>query len=426
MIESTDNALAALIELGTVEEMTSLANQEVALEERPAVNSHVHLPPNFSAFDTAAQAVELAAEQGVGVLGSSNYYDFDVYAPFAKRARELNVFPLFGLEIIVNIEEFTAKNMLINDPGVPGKMYICGKGITRFAEMNEQAVEGMNTIRSNDCARIERLVALMNKVFAAKGVPVELSVEQIAEKVAARHGVPRATVYLQERHVSQAFQEALFEGASSSDEAAARLKALIGDACPSDTTDPVSVQNALRAGLMKAGKPAFVDSSIITYEQGRTLILALGGIPCYPTLADGTKPICPYETPIADLVENIRALDVHCVELIPIRNEPEVLSEYVHTLRSAGLVVTGGTEHNTLDRIPMEPQCVRQIEVPDDIKDIFWEGACVVAAHQFLNIHNQCGYVEEQGKLNPAYGSQEERISFFKGLGEALIAKYRA
>ena len=39
---------------------------------RPIVNTHVHLPPNFSAFDTAEDAVRLAAAEGVAALGTAN------------------------------------------------------------------------------------------------------------------------------------------------------------------------------------------------------------------------------------------------------------------------------------------------------------------------------------------------------------------
>jgi hypothetical protein len=45
------------------------------------------LPPNFSAFGTVEQAVSLAADQEIGVLGISNYYDFDVYGQFVEQAR---------------------------------------------------------------------------------------------------------------------------------------------------------------------------------------------------------------------------------------------------------------------------------------------------------------------------------------------------
>ena len=73
------------------------ARLEAAAANSPAigrlkVNSHLHLPPNFSAFQTVRQAVELAAEQQIGVLGVSNYYDYDVYGAQQHA-------PLLGIDI---------------------------------------------------------------------------------------------------------------------------------------------------------------------------------------------------------------------------------------------------------------------------------------------------------------------------------------
>ena len=109
-------------------------------EEFPAkANAHIHLPPNFSAFATVGQAVDLAAQQGVSVLGASNYYDYDVYGEFGKLALARGIYPLFGLEIIAMSQPLRATGVKINDPGNPGKIYVCGKGITRFAPMNAEA-----------------------------------------------------------------------------------------------------------------------------------------------------------------------------------------------------------------------------------------------------------------------------------------------
>ena len=82
-----------------------------------------------------------AAEQGVRVVGVSNYYDYSVYADFAARAQAKGIFPLFGLEIIALLDELVQAGIKINDPGNPGKMYLCGKGITRFDPMSPEAVE---------------------------------------------------------------------------------------------------------------------------------------------------------------------------------------------------------------------------------------------------------------------------------------------
>ncbi|MDE0977745.1 MAG: hypothetical protein OR999_10740, partial [Arenicellales bacterium] len=93
-IQATD----FLKELGSVDAVLTEADS-AGLPESLAYNSHIHLPPNFSAFETVEQAVELAADQGVEVLGCGNYYDYSVYQKFTETAQVQGVFPLFGTEI---------------------------------------------------------------------------------------------------------------------------------------------------------------------------------------------------------------------------------------------------------------------------------------------------------------------------------------
>jgi hypothetical protein len=94
-------------------------------------------------------------------------------------------------------------------------------------------------------------------------------------------------------------------------------------------------------------------------------------------------------------------------------------------MRAAGLVITAGTEHNTLDLLPIEPTCAGGVAVHEDVKEIFWEGACVVAAHQFLVLNGQAGFVDAKGTPNPAFKDAESRIAAFKKLGAAVIRRYQ-
>jgi hypothetical protein len=93
-------------------------------------------------------------------------------------------------------------------------------------------------------------------------------------------------------------------------------------------------------------------------------------------------------------------------------------------MRSAGLVVTAGTEHNTIDLLPLEPTCTKGAPIPEEIREIFWEGACVAAAHQFLSLSGECGFVDEAGNPNPDFQTAEERIEAFRGIGAAVIQRY--
>jgi hypothetical protein len=208
------------------------------------------------------------------------------------------------------------------------------------------------------------------------------------------------------------------------DNRAAMLTALYGARPKADVADPVAVQNELRSRLMKAGKPAFVPERFVTPDQARALILELGGIPCYPVLADGVEPVCGFETPIETLIASLRERGFACAEFIPLRNRPETIERYVAAMRRAGLAVTAGTEHNTLELAPIPPRCLGGAPAPSAVQDVFWEGACVVVAHQWLALQGRPGFVNAEGRPNPDYSDDDTRIAAFRRLGEAVLRLY--
>lgn len=417
-------ALSFFSSIGAPDELRARAAAGPGPEATLRINAHIHLPPNFSAFDTVAQAVDQADAQGIDLLGVSNYYDYTVYDEFARRAATKGIFPLFGLEILTRIEEMQQAGVKINDPGNPGRMYLCGKAIAHFAPLSAEASALLETIRQNDAPRMASMVARMEIRFAAAGIATGLDDASVKAGIVRRHGCPPETVYLQERHVAQAFQEALFEKvpASARKEALARL---FGAAPGSAPDDAVGIQNELRSQLMKAGKPAYAEEAFVGFEHAFQLVLALGGVPCYPTLIDGANPLCAFEESPERLVDALRARGIHAAEFIPLRNAPETLARYVHALRQAGLIVTAGTEHNTRDAIPLEPTCRDGAPVPEDVAGIFREGACVLAAHQYLTARGEPGYVDSRGRLNPAYASAEERIADCARLGATVLRRCR-
>ena len=376
------------------------------------VNSHIHLPPNFSAFTSVAQTLALADAQDVRVLGASNYYDYTVYTDFAKQAAAHGIFPLFGLEIISLEPQLRDAGVKINDPGNPGRFYLCGKGITHFAPLTAEAATLLEVIRRSDRARMAAMIDLLEAQFASVGAATGLTEEAIKAQIVARHGCPPETVFLQERHLAQAFQEALFAQSECSE----ALEKLCGTAIAA--TDAAGVQNALRSHLMKAGKPAYAPENFVDFDHAYRLILALGGVPVYPTLADGASPLCGFEEDPDRLVEELKRRGIYAAELIPIRNSPEVLTRFVTAYREAGIIVTAGTEHNTPELLALEPTCKKGVPIPEPLQAIFWEGACVLAAHQYLTARGEEGYT--------AQPSTEARIADFAHLGAAVIRQYRS
>lgn len=392
----------------------------LAASARPIVNTHVHLPPNFSAFETTAQAVELAAAEGVRVLGASNYHHFGVYAGLRDEAAGAGLLPLFGIEIITLVAGLQRDGVLVNDPANPGRMYLCGKGITRFDPPSEAAAGLMSRMRGASDDRMREMAARLERYFAAAGLATGLTEATIADDVALAAGVPRAWVSLQERHLARAFQQALF-GRVSPDERGAVLGRAFGTRSAASPDDAIGVQEEIRTCLMKAGRPAFVPEAAISFEDAYRLILELGGIPCYPTLADGTDPICGFEDPPDALARKVLERGIYCAELIPRRNRPDVVDRYVAAFRHAGVIVVSGTEHNTPHLIPLEPRCRDGAPLSDAALEAFWEGACIVAAHQDRGLSGRAGYVDGDGNPAAGFESADARIRHFADDGSARI-----
>lgn len=374
-------------------------------------NDHLHLPPNFSAFRTAEDAVALAHEQGLALVCASNYYDHRIYEGFGRLCLEKGIFPCFGLEIITFDPELCERGVRVNDPSNPGRFYYIGIGTARIVAPPEAARAVLAGIRARDEVRCRTMVERLVATLAERGVEIELSVEGIARTIAERAGVPVEYVALQERHLVQALQEALFAAGGEDPTELVDRAAGIALTKPRDAT---AVQNDLRSCLLKAGKPAYAEERFIAPDEARTAIIGLGGIPCYPILADGGNPIPEFEAAPEALAAELRARGIYCGQLIPRRNKLEVVERYAEALRAAGIVMTVGTEHNTLERIPLEPAALGPTPLTPRLREIFWEGACVVAAHQTLVARGEPGVVDEAGS---PLGAPEE----FAPLGDSLI-----
>jgi hypothetical protein len=362
----------------------------------------------------------MAAAEGLAALGTSNYHDFRAYGPFAAAAAQAGVVALFGVEIIALLDESPDGPMLVNDPTNLGRIYLCGKALTRFDPPEPSAARRMAAMRAASDNRMSRMAALLAERFAAAGLDGSLTAEMIAASVAEQSGVPPEWVALQERHVAQAFQEWLFRDVDPKDRAST-LARLWDAPAPIDTNDAAAVQEALRSNLMKAGRPAFVPEAATSFDDAYRLILELGGIPCYPTLADGTSPICAFEDPPELLAERLLSRGIYCAELIPVRNRTEIVDRYVRTLRGAGIIVMAGTEHNTQRMIPLVPEALGGAPLSDLAREAFWEATCVVAAHQELAGSGRPGYVDRDGHLAGGYADVESRIKAFREIGAHLI-----
>jgi hypothetical protein len=381
-------------------------------ERLPVVNTHVHFPPNFSAFATVEDVLETARTEGARAIGISNFFDQQVYSRFAEQAAAGGVVPLYGLEFITLIDDLAEAGVRVNDPANPGRMYLCGKGIDPFKEKSRAAAATAASIRSGNDERAWKMVDQLTAWFAECGLSTGLDAATITDGVAASAGVPVEWVSLQERHVARAYQEAL--AALPLDERAVVLERAYGGPSKVDLDDPVAVQGELRSRLIKVGTPGFVAEVPLAFADAYDYVLAMDGIPTYPTLADGVDPVCPFEASPQQLAAELLARGIHAAELIPVRNTGACVDAYVAAFTAAGILVMAGTEHNTADRIPLAVACADG-PVSDTARRAFWEATCVVAAHQHLVASGRPGYVDARGNRTDA------TVAELAALGASLI-----
>ena len=395
-------------------------SEQTTTRPRMAFNTHLHVPPNFSAFTTVEDAVAPSAREGVKVIGTSNFHDFGVYDRFDAAAKQHGLAALFGLEFISLLEEEQRNGVKINDPANPGRAYVCGKGIPAPTDPSPETKAFMDAAKASNEERTSAMIDLIRDLFAKAGLKVDVTYQSIVDVIAERAEVPQEWVVLQERHVALGFQVALFENIPVENRAAL-LEKVYGQAPKAAPDDAIATQGELRSRLMKAGCPAFIEETPVLFTDALKFIRGLGAITIYPTLADGVIPICGYEDPVEDLIERMAGHDIYGAELIPVRNTPEVVEKYVKTWREAGIFVMVGTEHNTQERIPVAPTCLNSVPLSDDVMDITWEGTCIVAAHQHLMQQGKAGYVDGNGKLNPTFPDAETRMRYFAEMGEELL-----
>jgi hypothetical protein len=226
---------------------------------------------------------------------------------------------------------------------------------------------------------------------------------------------------IRERHLAKALRMKAYEACNNDEAAIQALFAELfgGKDLKSAVKDVAGVENEIRGNLLKAGGAAFVPEDPKAFLPMHTvcdIILAAGGIPTYPFLADDAKGgYTDFEGDLEKVADKLTARGFHSVEFITTRNGVELLEKYASYLHEQGFVVTFGSEHNTPAMEPIELFARNSTPLTEKLLRINYEGACVVAAHQHLVSQGLEGYVDAQGKADRSKRSE------FITLGDQLI-----
>ncbi len=379
------------------------------------VNGHFHTPFSFSAFSEIRQALAMAKKEGVKVLGINDFYTTDGYDEFNDLAKEYHIFPLFNIEFMSLQKDLQADGIRVNDPNNPGRTYFSGKGLKYPVLMNAEMIEQLLGIQEESNQQTAQMVEKLNVLLEEIGAGFSFCYKSMMKKYAKN--------LLRERHIAKALREMVSEKfATEAEQKAFYEKLFSGKAAKSAMTDYVGIENEIRGNLLKSGGRAFVpenDKAFLSLEQVIQFIVKAGGIPCYPVLLDNPKgEFTDFEGDFEKLYEKLVSKNVYSLELIPSRNNPKIMEEFVNFFNDKGFVITFGTEHNTPQLDPIAVSGGDGKALSSDMKKIGYEGACVIAAHQYLLAKDEEGYLDKEGK------AKIETRNEFIVLGDAVIKKF--
>jgi hypothetical protein len=384
----------------------------ISVPQYRKVNGHIHTPYSFSAFDRLDTAFSMAKEEQIAVLGINDFFVTDGYEAFGSGCLKNNIFPLFNIEFIGLLKDEQKKGIRINDPNNPGRIYFSGKGLDNPFNPGWISKWLLRKVINESQYQIKAMIQKLNGLIIPINPSLTITYEGVKKKFA--HDLVR------ERHLAKAVRHLAEENYNTPEEQIKFIEALYGGKkSKAGMSNPSQLENEIRSNLLKAGGAAFVpedENSFLPLRKIIKIIIEAGGIPCYPVLLDDTSGKCTeFEADAEKLHSKLSSLGVGCIELIPGRNDLAVLKKFVEFFYDEGFVVILGTEHNTPELTPLTVMARGSVPLDESLKQIAWEGACVVAAHQYLRAHQRQGYVLSDGKP-----SKDQRDELAK-LGHIVI-----
>ncbi len=392
-----------------------LLDQQGADTQVLLVNGHFHTPFSFSAFTEIEQAFRMAKDEGVQVLGVNDFYTTDGYSEFAELAAKYKIFPLFNIEFMALQRDLQEAGVRVNDPANPGRTYMSGKGLSHPFTIGADALALLQQVQHESNVQTAEMVNKLNTFLAELNAGISFTFDELKAKYAKN--------MLRERHIAKALRMAIDEKfTSEEDKKAFYVQVFSGKEVKSKLDDVAGLENEIRGNLLKAGGKAFVaedPKAFLSLDEVKKVIISAGGIPCYPVLLDDPKGVCTdFEADAEKLYQMLVDRNIFSIELIPGRNDFHILKKFVQFFRSKNFLVSFGTEHNTPQLDPVKVSCRNGVELDEELNQIGYEGACIIAAHQYLIAKGDEGFLRADGS-----GKTAEYDAFVK-LGNAVIKNF--
>ena len=136
---------------GTLDErLAALAQLCAQLGPKPrrGTNCHIHTSESFSVFRSPTEAVWQAAREGVAVLGINDHYTVAGHEEFRRACAVAGIAAVFSLEAVAMDREAEEAGLRLNDPDNPGRIYLCGKGVTRTPSPSSPEMQSLARMRA--------------------------------------------------------------------------------------------------------------------------------------------------------------------------------------------------------------------------------------------------------------------------------------
>jgi hypothetical protein len=357
-------------------------------------NGHIHTPYSFSAFPELETAFKMACDEKIAVLGINDFYVTDGYDAFHNGCITNNIFPLFNIEFIGLLPEEQKNGIRINDPNNPGRIYFSGKGLDYPFKTGWLQNRQLKSVKKESQNQVKAMIAKLNELIRQDNPSLTLSYDTIKKSFA--HDLVR------ERHIAKALRDLAVKTFQEPEDQLNFLESLYGGKkSKTGLSNAAALENEIRSNLLKSGGTAFVEEdadSFLELKKIIKIIIRSGGIPCYPVLLDDPSGKCTeFESEPEKLFLSLKKLGIECIELIPGRNDFNILKDFVEFFYNKGFIITFGTEHNTPEMIPLTVSARDSVPLDESLKKIAWEGVCIIAAHQYLRADGRQGYVLPDG-----------------------------
>ena len=374
------------------------------------INLHIHTNESFSVFTSPTEAVWKAYNENVEYFGINDHYSIDGHPEFREACIIAGIKPIFSIEAIAMNSELREEGKRYNDPNNAGRTYLVGKGVTRNLKKGSKAYKIFEGMKTAIQERNKKMAVLIEKYLNELGYNIPFSYKDVVSLTP--HG--NAT----ERHVVQALCEKIEKSFPKKDERLKVYRKILDYNLSNEEMDDIAdLQTIVRAKLVKAGMPCYVEEDSKAFTSLENLIYIYreyGAIPTYPLLGN---PITEGESDLEDLVERAKNYGLYAFDLFDMRTEYNRAKEILNVAKEHGFPVFIGTEHNTKKMIPM----VGELGKSKEFLDYFRKSAQFVRGHQILSKLCNYGYIMDNGK--PRIDNLHEGFDFYAEIGKKEISE---